>query len=112
MITNLEKCSRRLIFVLILTPLSLLGQSAITSIVINQSGYIFASQSSDGVLCSTNSGQTWEKVNNGLSDQYVNALEITSNQTLLAGTNTEGIFQSTDNEIGRASCRERVCQYV
>ena len=49
-----------------------------------------------GVYRSSNEGESWTAVNNGLVSKNVRAL-ATSGSTILAGTLVSGIFRSTDN---------------
>jgi hypothetical protein len=56
---------------------------------------IFAGTAFGGVYLSTNSGQSWAPVNNGLSNTYVEAL-ATSGKYIFAGTNN-GVYVSTNN---------------
>ena len=71
-------------------------------LAINTSGYIFAGGDPlvgpVGVLRSTDNGDTWQPVNNGLTTENgINALMATSNGYLFAGTYGDGVFRSTDN---------------
>jgi hypothetical protein len=50
----------------------------------------------DGIFLSTNNGENWTAVNNGLSSTYVSSLAV-SGSTLFAGTNDGGVFLSTNN---------------
>lgn len=51
---------------------------------------------STGVFKSTDGGQTWASVNYGLRDMTINSLLDTPTGTLLAATETGGIYRSTD----------------
>ena len=55
-------------------------------------------------------------VSNNYIDKYTDALPWSivagPRRGVVAGTNVAGAEYSFDKEIGRASCRERVCQYV
>ena len=72
------------------------------SLAINESGYIFAGGDPlggpVGVLRSTDNGDTWQPVNNGLTTgNGINALIATANGYLFAGSYGDGVFRSTDN---------------
>ncbi|MGB9851645.1 MAG: T9SS type A sorting domain-containing protein [Candidatus Kapaibacteriota bacterium] len=49
-----------------------------------------------GVYKSTNYGENWEASNNDLFDLYINALALTKDRKLLAGTLYDGLFISTN----------------
>lgn len=49
-----------------------------------------------GIFKTTDQGNSWEQMNNGLTDAYINALAVTSDRKLLAGTLYSGLFISTD----------------
>lgn len=49
-----------------------------------------------GVFKSNDDGNLWEPINNGLTDSYINALAITKDRKLLAGTLYSGLFISSD----------------
>lgn len=51
---------------------------------------------SGGIFKTTYQNDSWEQMNNGLTDTYINTLAITSNRKLLAGTLYSGLFISTD----------------
>jgi beta-lactamase regulating signal transducer with metallopeptidase domain len=52
-------------------------------------------RSNRSVFLSTNNGASWNEVNTGLTDTFVNAIAV-SGKNLFAGTN-DGVFRSTDN---------------
>jgi len=60
-------------------------------------GDIFAGTIGGGVLRSTNNGDAWTPVNNGLTDRYVQSLAINNSGHIFAGTELNGVFRSTDN---------------
>ena len=67
-----------------------------------RAGYIFAGGDPlggpVGVLRSTDNGDTWQPVNNGLTTgNGINALIATGNGYLFAGSYGDGVFRSTDN---------------
>lgn len=70
---------------------------AVLALAINDAGHIFAGTIGRGVYRSTDQGETWSEVNNGLTMPLVLALIINSDQHLFAGTYFGGVFRSTDN---------------
>jgi photosystem II stability/assembly factor-like uncharacterized protein len=70
---------------------------AVFAFAINDAGHIFAGTIGRGVYRSTDQGETWSEVNNGLTNTLVLALIINSDQHLFAGTYFGGVFRSTDN---------------
>ncbi len=62
----------------------------------NPSGDVFVGTQGDGVFRSTDNGETWTGVNNGLTATNVRALAINSASHIFAGT-FGGAFRSTDN---------------
>jgi hypothetical protein len=70
-------------------------------ITINEKGYLFAgtngnTTSNYGIFRSLDYGLSWENISDGLTDQKVKAVLITSDSVLFAGTNGGGIFRSFD----------------
>jgi photosystem II stability/assembly factor-like uncharacterized protein len=61
-------------------------------------GIIFIGSAGGGVRKSTDNGQTWFNVNNGLTALGVAALlmDPTGPQTVYAGTSSDGVFKTTD----------------
>ena len=57
---------------------------------------LFAGTINSGVFISTNNGDTWSKVNAGLTNLYISSLAV-SGPNLFAGTFEGGIFRSTNN---------------
>ena len=73
----------------------------VTSLAISGSN-IFAGTDGDGVFLSTNSGNTWVAMNNGLSPSSfgLNVYSLAINgSNLIAGTKNGGVFLSTNNGI-------------
>ena len=72
--------------------------NTITSLAINSSGDIFAGTEGGGAFRSTDNGENWVQINQGLTSEglYVRSLAVNSNDDIFAGT-FEGVFRSTDN---------------
>ncbi len=71
----------------------------VSCLAINDSGYIFAGDydgPDHGVYISTDNGNTWTQVNNGLTNPHVECLAINQSGDIFAGTYGE-VFRSTDN---------------
>jgi photosystem II stability/assembly factor-like uncharacterized protein len=51
----------------------------------------------DGVFRSTDNGNNWEKINNGLNTLIVYSIGFSSNGSLFAGTQRGGIYVSSDS---------------
>jgi photosystem II stability/assembly factor-like uncharacterized protein len=68
------------------------------SLAINSSGHIFAGTSGGGVFRSTDNGDNWVQINQGIAGQglYIYSLAINSSGYIFAGT-ADGVFQSTVN---------------
>src|SRR5207249_2650015 len=64
---------------------------------INSSGDIFAGTPGGGVYRSTDDGDNWTLVDNGLTNTWVTALAINSSGDIFAATLGGGAFRSTDN---------------
>ena len=64
-------------------------------ILIAPNGNIIVSDYGKGIFISTDVGETWEVISNGLPTQYVSTIAIDSSSILWIGTNV-GIFSSTD----------------
>jgi len=72
------------------------GNSYIYAFAFNAAGHIFAA-TGDRVLRSTNNGDSWTRVSAGLTSNLINALAISPNGHIFAGSTGGGIFRSTDN---------------
>ena len=68
----------------------------VRSIVIDNSGDLYAGTWGFGTFKSTDNGATWNVINNGLTSSIVSSLSITSGSKLFAGTFGGGIYKSTD----------------
>jgi photosystem II stability/assembly factor-like uncharacterized protein len=60
----------------------------------NSIGYLFISIFSLGVFRSTDNGIIWQEVDSGLDSSNVNALIVTNDDYLLAGTSWKGVYRS------------------
>ena len=60
---------------------------------------ILSGTSGKGVFLSTDNGETWTSVNNGLTSNYISSIAINSTHIIVgtAGAVSNGIFLSTDN---------------
>jgi len=65
------------------------------SIANKSNGYVFIAAEDSGVYRSTNSGQDWTQINNGLSYIFVMSLVVAKNGDLFAGT--VGVYRSTND---------------
>ena len=71
---------------------------SVISLAINSSGDIFAGTfEGGGVYRSTDNGDNWTLIDNGLTNTYVTALAINSSNNIFAATFGGGAFRSTDN---------------
>ena len=109
---KMRAISRHLNFVplmFLLVPLSLYAQNfweqangpfggTVPALAINSSGDIFAGTDASGVFRSTDNGNSWTQISNGLPiGVSVLSLAINSSGNIFAGTDGSGIFRSTDN---------------
>lgn len=70
----------------------------VNALAVNLNGDIFAVTYYAGIFRSTNNGERWTPINEGLTDLQVNCLTIRSDGMIFTGTNDEGgIFFSPDN---------------
>jgi len=76
--------------------------NGIQAIVVNSKGYLFVAgadgnfaTSDSGIYCSTDNGDTWVQINNGLTSRDVQSLAVNSSDHLFAAAN--GIYRSIDN---------------
>jgi len=63
---------------------------------VNASGDIFAGVWNEGVFRSSDNGDSWTPINTGLTNPFIEAININSSGDILAGTNG-GVFRSTNN---------------
>ncbi len=79
-----------------------INNQRVTGIAINSVGYLFAtcgdliSNTNGGVLRSTNRGDSWVQMNNGLTNSSVSAVAMNTNSVVYAGTTHTGMFRSAD----------------
>jgi photosystem II stability/assembly factor-like uncharacterized protein len=76
---------------------------SVNTIAINERGHIFAGTSAGGVFRSTNNGDNWAPINNGLRETNIGALTINASGHIFAGTHQSfaaddsGVYRSTDD---------------
>src|SRR5438105_14095406 len=63
----------------------------------NPSRHVFVGTQGGGIFRSSDNGETWTGVNNGLTDTNVRALAINNAGHIFGGTWSGGVFRSTDN---------------
>jgi len=68
----------------------------ICSLAVDSSGHLFAG-TYGGIFRSIDNGDSWTKVNTGLTNTYILYLAVNSSGDLFAGTSGGGVFRSTDN---------------
>ena len=73
---------------------------SVKAFVSNDLGYLFISVLSLGVLRSVDGGYSWQEINSGVDGSSVNALIITDDNHLLAGTAWHGVFRSVNITTG------------
>ena len=55
--------------------------------------------SNRGLFKSTNEGNSWSKINNGITDTVIHSITITPNQKIFVATNKHGIFLSSNGGV-------------
>lgn len=73
--------------------------SYITDMAVSPNGNIFLTQNQFKISRSTNKGASWTVVGNGINETACNAVIVTAQGTVLAGTNS-GVYRSTNNGDG------------
>ncbi|MFW5701763.1 MAG: YCF48-related protein [Bacteroidota bacterium] len=68
----------------------------INDAAVAQNGDIWIAGNGSGVFRSTDGGQSWQRMNNGLLDWNVSAIYISQSGKMFAGTFDNGVFVSTD----------------
>lgn len=71
--------------------------STVSDLVINTNGYVFALVSYNGLFRSTNNGDNWTKLNNGLTTTDLSSLCTNASGHIFVGTSYGGLFRSTNN---------------
>jgi len=69
----------------------------VLTLIINQSGHIFAGTEGGGVFRSMNNGDSWSRVNTGVVNTAILALAINKNGHIFAGSYGDPVFRSTGN---------------
>jgi hypothetical protein len=69
----------------------------VRSFAFDNSGNIYAGTVGAGVYRSSNNGDNWVQMNNGLNDLNVFSIVCNSSGMVFAGTSSHGVFKSTDN---------------
>ena len=64
------------------------------SIAVSPSDQLYIGSGSTGVFCSTNGGELWTAVNDGLTNQHVHELAINPAGYIFAGTDA-GVFRAS-----------------
>ena len=70
------------------------GGGTVWSLAINSTGHIFAGTEFDGAFRSTDNGDTWTEINNGLTNLGVLSFAINSTDHIFTGTLGSGVFRS------------------
>jgi hypothetical protein len=74
-----------------------LPQKIVNAVLIHSNGNIFLATQFNGILCSTDEGNSWGEKNNGISSvDYFSALAENPKGDLFAGTAADGIYRSLD----------------
>ncbi|HVO73328.1 MAG TPA: T9SS type A sorting domain-containing protein, partial [Ignavibacteriaceae bacterium] len=76
--------------------------SAFLALTVNTKGYVYAGSLFKGMFSSTDNGNTWSKINEGLSNPNVLSLAADSSGYLYAGT-FGGVFRSNSSTISDSS---------
>lgn len=63
-----------------------------------KTGDLYAGTYYEGVFRSTDKGLTWTKVNNGITNLFIEAISFDTSGHVFAGTH-DGLFRSTDNGV-------------
>ena len=70
---------------------------SIQTLVVTQDGIVYAGSFGMGLFRSTNRGQSWEKLNRGLTDPFLLCLAVTPEQEVYAGTMRGGVYRLSRN---------------
>jgi hypothetical protein len=60
-------------------------------------GQIFGADFGYGIFRSTNNGNSWENINNGMTSSWVNKIAVNNNLIFVSAFNNDAIFVSGDN---------------
>ena len=74
-----------------------------SSIVINNEGYIYASTLGKGIYYSTDNGDTWNQINEGLAFLRISSLALSKSGYLYAGTASYEGFSGTGGGVFRST---------
>jgi len=66
---------------------------SIQTLVVTPDGTVYAGSFGMGLFRSTNRGQSWEALNNGLTDPFLLCLAVTPGQHVYAGTMRGGVYR-------------------
>ncbi|NUN09313.1 MAG: T9SS type A sorting domain-containing protein [Ignavibacteriaceae bacterium] len=67
------------------------------SLKINTDGHIFAATNGNGVYLSTDNGDSWKQINDGLETGYTLSLAINSGGYIFTGTKGGGVYKSINS---------------
>lgn len=70
--------------------------STVSSLVSDLNGVIYAGTNGSGVFKTTDKGQNWLQINNGLTSTNVSCVRINSKGYIFACTQSNGVFRSTN----------------
>ncbi|HYF02151.1 MAG TPA: hypothetical protein VEC36_02160, partial [Patescibacteria group bacterium] len=79
------------------TQVAGLNGGMVTSIGTTTTGTIIAGTSAAGAFRSTDNGQTWTKITDGISASEILSVGISAGGNILLGTKTNGLFRSDNN---------------
>ena len=74
------------------------SHSLVQVISLDNSGTIYVGTSNDGVLRTTDDGNTWQQISTGLTDLNIISLAVTSTGNIFCGTADGGVFRLDINE--------------
>ncbi len=80
-------------------PLGLNDWWWIQSLAISSENHIFVGTSYDGVFHSTDNGQNWDQINNGLQNKDIRSILTTPTNSIFIGTNGQGVYRSTNDGV-------------
>lgn len=68
-----------------------------TRLVFNSLGHLFITSYGQGIFRSSDQGDSWTEVNNGLTDLTFNSIHVNNDDQVIAGSWRGGVFISNDN---------------